>query len=149
MANSKITTLLIGVALLVGLTACGPSLVIQNVDYSQPIESVLTPDSNNTVHDQRYAVKFNISPILAEEGATSVNNVHLIRNSSGFYFVTAPGFQNVYVFKSSANELALDTKITITTTGLGEPAFNQRKDHIELIDTASGETYRLTEEGLQ
>ncbi len=149
MANSKITTLLIGVALLLGLNACGPSLVIQNVDYSQPIESVVTPDNNNIVHDQRYAVKFNISPILEEEGAASASKVHLIRNRAGFYFVTASGFENVYVFKSSANELELDIKITITTSGLGEPAFNQRQDHIELIDTATGDTYRLTEEGLQ
>jgi len=149
MAKTNITTLLIGVALLLGTVACGPSLVIQNVDYSQPVESVLSPDNDNIVHDQRYAVKFNVSPVLNEEGTNSVDNVHLIRNDAGFYFVTASGFQNVYVFETAESELQLSSKIAITTEGLGEPAFNQRQDHIELIDMATGDTYRLTQEGIQ
>jgi len=149
MAKINISTLLIGVALLIGTVACGPSLVIQNVDYAQPIESVLSPDSENIVHDQRYAVKFNVSPILNEEGTNSVDNVRLIRNRAGFYFVTSSGFQNVYVFEPSENELKLTNQIAITTAGLDQPAFNQRQDYIELIDTASGDTYRLTEEGIQ
>ncbi len=149
MAKTNLTTLLIGVALLLGTVACGPSLVIQNVDYTQPVESVLSPDSDNIVHDQRYAVKFNVSPILTEEGTNEADNVHLIRNRAGFYFVTASGFQNVYVFEPAENELKLSSKIEITTAGLGQPAFNQRQDHIELIDMASGDTYRLTQEGIQ
>ncbi|MGF1670736.1 MAG: hypothetical protein ACFCU6_09820 [Balneolaceae bacterium] len=147
MAKSNITTLLFGVVLLLGTVACGPSLVIQNVDYAQPIESVLSPDSDNIVHDQRYAVKFSVSPILEEEGTGAVDHVRLIRNRAGFYFVTASGFQNVYIFEPSENELKLKRKIEITTAGLGQPAFNQRQDHIELIDSATGDTFRLTEEG--
>ncbi|WP_069131324.1 hypothetical protein [Rhodohalobacter halophilus] len=147
MAKPTITTLAMCVALLFGAAACGPSLVIQNVDYAQPIESVLTPDSNNDVHDQRYAIKFNISNLLEEEGSSSANEIRLIRNSAGYYFVTAADFNNVYVFETDEGELKLKNKIEITANGLGQPAFNQRDGFIELVDLASGNTYNLNHEG--
>lgn len=149
MAKSKLTTLIIGVALMISVAACGPSLVIQNVDYAQPIESVVVPDADNMVHDQRYAIKFNVSPLLNDEDVASVNEVRLIRNNKGYYFVTAAGFNHVYVFKTDSSELKLETKINITGDGLGQPAFNQRQDHIELIDLATGQTYRVNEEGIR
>ncbi len=136
-------TLTLCVALLVGAAACGPSLVIQNVDYSQPVESVLTPDSDEMVHDQRYAIKFSISPILEEEGVSSVDEIRLIRNREGYYFVTAAGFMNVYVLKAEESELELSKKIEISGDGLGQPAFNQRDTYIELIDMETGATYNL------
>jgi hypothetical protein len=49
MAKPTITTLAMCVAILFGAAACGPSLVIQNVDYAQPLESVLSPDMDNQV----------------------------------------------------------------------------------------------------
>lgn len=147
MAKRTITTLSLCVALLLGAAACGPSLVIQDVDFSQPLESVLTPDANNEVHDQRYAVKFNISGLLEKEGSSSVDEIRLIRNRGGFYFVTASGFNSVYVFETKDSELDLKRKIEITRDGLGQPAFNQRGDHIELIDRATGDTYNLDETG--
>ena len=147
MAKPTITTLIMSVVFLFGAVACGPSLVIQNVDFAQPIESVLSPESNNEVHDQRYAIKFNISGILEEEGSSSVDEVRLIRNRAGYYFVTAAGFQNVYVFETDESELKLKTKIEITSNGLGQPAFNQRDSYIELVDRTSGETYNLDHNG--
>jgi len=147
MAKPTITTLAMCVAILFGAAACGPSLVIQNVDYSQPIESVLSPDSNNEVHDQRYAIKFNVSNILEEEGSSSVDQIRLIRNTTGYFFVTAAGFNNVYVFETGEGELNLKNKIEITGEGLGQPAFNQRDNYIELVDRASGNTYNLNHEG--
>lgn len=147
MAKPTITTLIMSVVFLFGAVACGPSLVIQNVDFAQPIESVLSPGSDNEVHDQRYAIKFNISGILEEEGSSSVDEVRLIRNRAGYYFVTAAGFQNVYVFETDESELKLKTKIEITSNGLGQPAFNQRDSYIELVDRASGETYNLDHNG--
>jgi len=147
MAKPTITTLLLCVAVLFGTVACGPSLVIQDVDYSQPIESVLTPDSDNQVHDQRFSIKFSLSPILEHEGSGSVDEIRLIRNRAGFYFVTASGFNHVYVFKADESELSLKNKIEITQEGLQEPAFNQRGSHIELVDLATGTTHNLDQTG--
>lgn len=147
MAKPKLTTLLLCVALVFGVAACGPSLVIQNVDYSQPIESVLTPDSDNQVHDQRFAIQFNISGILETEDISSVDEIRLIRNHAGYYFVTAAGFVNVYVFEPGENELKLKTAIEITENGLGQPAFNLRGGNIELVDRTSGDIYNLDENG--
>ncbi len=149
MAKPTITTLSLCVALLFGAAACGPSLVIQNVDYAQPLESVLSPDTENQVHDQRYAIKFNISGILQEEGVSSVDEIRLIRSRAGYYFVTASGFNNVYVFETDESELKLENKIEITANGLGQPAFNQRDSHIELVDLATGNTYNLDHNGLR
>jgi len=148
MAIQKLTTLLMCIALLFGASACGPSLVLQGVDYAQPIESVLSPDSNADVHDQRYAVKFNISPVLQEEGVSTVDQIRLIRNSPGYYFLTAQGFNNVYVFSPEANELELESKINITDNGLQQPAFNQRNGTIELVDMSTGDTFNLDQNGL-
>lgn len=147
MAKPKLTTLIMCVAILFGAAACGPSLVIQNVDYSQPIESVLSPDADNEVHDQRYAIKFNISQILETEDASSVDEIRLIRNRAGFYFVTAAGFSNVYVFEGAESELKLTTEIEISEEGIGQPAFNLRDGNIELVDRDSGDTYNLDENG--
>lgn len=150
MAKPKLTTLLLCVALLFGAAACGPSLVLQDVDYSQPIESVLTPDENSEVHDQRYAVKFSISPVLEEEGISSVDEIRLIRNSAGFYFLTAAGFNNVYVFEPEEGELALATEIEIPgDDGLSQPAFNQREGQIELVDLETGDSYNLDQNGIR
>lgn len=148
MAQSKLLTLFMGVILMLGIVSCGPSLVIQNVDYAHPLESVLEPDSENMVHDDRYAIDFSIAPILEAEGISSVNEIRLIRNSDGYYFVTANGFNNVYVFFPAEGELELENTIEFET-GLGEPAFNQREDYIELVDLANDETYRLDQEGIQ
>lgn len=147
MVKSTLSTLFVGV-LLLGVVSCGPSLVIQNVDYSQPLESVLSPDNDNIVHDERYAIDFSITPILEEEGRSSVNEIRVIRNTAGYYFVTANGFRNVYVFFPAESELELENIIEFQDIGLGEPAFNQRNDHIELVDLSNDETYRLDHEGI-
>jgi len=147
MAKPKLTTLLMCVALMFGAAACGPSLVLEGVDYAQPVESVLAPDDNAEVHDQRYAVKFSISPILEEEGISQVDEIRLIRNRAGYYFITAAGFNNVYVFEPSDSELALATIIEITEDGLEQPAFNQRDEYIELVDMGTGESYNLDQSG--
>lgn len=149
MAKPTYIALILCVAVMFGTAACGPSLVIQDVDYSQPIESVLSPDANQEVHDQRFSIKFNISSILREEGVNSVEEIRLIRNAPGFYFVTASGFNNVYVFKADEGELSLKEKINITRDGLSEPAFNQRGSHIELVDLATGQSYNLDQTGIQ
>lgn len=131
------------------LTGCGSSLVIQNVDYSQPLESVLSPDSDGMVNDQRYAIKFNVTPLLEYEGIDSVDQIRLIRNTEGFYFVTANGFGNVYIFTPEEGELVLHEEIELPDGPISEPAFNQRNTHIELISQSSGQTYNLDQNGIR
>jgi hypothetical protein len=143
MSKPAIITLSFCVAFLFGAAACGPTLVIQDVDYSQPVESVITPDADNEIHDQRYAIKFSIQSLLEEEGITSVDEVRLIRNSAGYYFLTAYGFNHVYVLGPDESELKLKKRIQISEEGIGQPAFNQRGTHIELIDRSAGRTYNL------
>lgn len=134
--------------LVISVVSCGSTLVIENVDYSQPLESVLTPDSENIVHDQRYAIQFSVTPILKAEEVESVSEIRLIRNSDGYYFVTAIGFQNVYVFAPGVGELKLENQIEFSENRFEEPAFNQRNDYIELVDLSNGEIYRLDHEGI-
>jgi hypothetical protein len=147
MANYTLSTLIISVALMMSVAACGPSLVISDVDYAQPIESVVSPDADNIIKDERYAISFSVAPILEEENVGSADEFRLIRNNRGFYFITAAGFNHVYVFEPADGELNLKRKIEITGDGLGQPALNQRGDHIEVIDRATGETYQVTETG--
>ena len=122
-------------------------MVIHNVDFSQPVESVLTPDSDQVIHDQRFAIKFSIAKILEREGMQSVDEVRLIRNRAGYYFITANGFNNVYVFKPADQELKKKLVIEISSDGIGDPAFNQRDRYIELVDQVSGQTYNLDQTG--
>lgn len=131
------------------LTGCGSSLVIQNVNYSQPLESVLSPDSDNMVHDQRYAIQFSITPILEYEGIDAVDEIRMIRNTGGFYFVTADGFNNVYIFAPGEGELVLHEEVELTDGPILEPAFNQRGTHVELINQSSGQTYNLDQNGIR
>ncbi len=147
MVKNYITTLFISAALMLSVAACGPSLVITDVNYTQPVESVVSPDADNVINDRRYAISFSITSILEEENIASTDEVRLIRNRSGYYFVTAAGFNHIYVFKPASGELELENKIELTTDGLGQPALNQRGDHIEVVDRATGQTYRVTEEG--
>ncbi|MCC5940994.1 MAG: hypothetical protein JJU37_05580 [Balneolaceae bacterium] len=147
MLTKYLTTLSVITALIFTAVGCGSSMVIQNVDYSQPIESVLAPDADQMIHDQRFAIKFSIAKVLEREGMQTVDEVRLIRNRAGFYFLTAQGFNNVYVFEPGERELKKKEIIEISSEGIGDPAFNQRDRYIELVDRATGQTYNLDQTG--
>ncbi|TVR13852.1 MAG: hypothetical protein EA391_13600 [Balneolaceae bacterium] len=147
MLTKYITTFTVITALLFTAMGCGSSMVIQDVDFSQSIESVLTPDSDQTVHDQRFGIKFSIAKILEREGMQSVDEVRLIRNRAGYYFITADGFNNVYVFEPAERELKKKRIIEISSQGISNPAFNQRDRFIELVDRVSGQTYNIDHTG--
>ena len=104
------------------------------------LQEPLSPSQKNTL--QLYL------PIFVAEGSSSVNEVHLIRNNDGYYFVTANGFQNVYVFAPGEGELKLENTIEFVENALGEPAFNKREGYIELVDLSNNESYRLDHEGI-
>lgn len=130
---------------------CKQTMVISKVNYAQPIEAVLTPDEDGIVNDERYGLEFNMLPLqYAEtEDTTSVTTSELryIRGKSGLFYLTAPTYQHVYLMQPKEGELVLEEKFLISETGIEKPAFNQRDDFIQLVNRATGESYRLTREG--
>lgn len=138
-------TLLAGV--LIVMSGCSSGLVIEQAEFSQPVESVLEVDDGE-VHDIRYGIRFSVDPILQEEGAGSVPVVRLIRHQSGVYMLTASGFRHVWLLETGTNQLEVTDSILVRESGLGEPVFNQKGDWVELLDQSTGHQFRLTDEGL-
>jgi hypothetical protein len=108
------------------------------VNYQWPVESVLTVDAKGTVDEVRYNMTFNVKPLLFDETADSVHvsgiELRIIRDASGYYYITAPKFKNVYVFDSDEGKLKLERKILISEAGIASPAFNQRPPYIQLLN---------------
>lgn len=133
-------------------TACN-KFVIEGVNYSQEIESVLEPDEAGNVEDIRHGITFNINPLLQEEfeakEQTSIDEIRLIRNSEGFYFITANNFRHVYVMEPGQGELILKNKILVSDDRLISPAFNLRDGIVQLINTETNEIYALRSNGIQ
>ncbi|MDX1619297.1 MAG: hypothetical protein R3224_10970 [Balneolaceae bacterium] len=142
----------IGLSVMVLFAGCGPSLQISNVDYSQPIETVLKPDDTGQIHDVQHGIQFNILPLQYVEtqdtSSVMVDEVRLIRGRQGFYYITAPGFRHVYVMSPQKGKLNLVKKLMVSENGLQEPAFNQRNTHIQLLNRSNNETYTITADGI-
>ncbi|TVQ09503.1 MAG: hypothetical protein EA364_13950, partial [Balneolaceae bacterium] len=77
----------------------------------------------------------------------NVSEVGFIRSHDGFYFVTAPGFVNVYVMQPREGELRSVKRIKIDENGIQSPAFNQRNPVIQLLD-GTGRSFDLTKDGI-
>lgn len=135
--------------------ACA-SLSLNNVDFAWPVESSLQVNNSNSVEDGRYAVAFNVAPLATEEfqdsSALKGKSLRILRNSTGYYFVTATGFRNVYVFSPGEGKLSMKEKISIgkNTEGqelkLENPALNQRPPYVELLDGQA--KYLLSPDGM-
>lgn len=142
--------LLISVSVFVG---CKQTLVISDVDYSQPIESVLETNKEGTVNDVRSGLSFNILPLqyVETQDTTSVTTqeVRMIRGKEGYYYITSPGYKNVYVMAPEKSTLKLKNKILIKEEGISKPAFNQRNPYVQLLNRETGENYALTAKGIQ
>ena len=129
------------------------SVTLQPADFSWPVESILKADANGMVNENRFAVAFSINELMKKEfkdneqatgaGAT----VRVIRDREGFYYVTAPKFKNVYVFKPGEGELKLHRKIEIGETEMADPKFNQRATYIELLNNSTSS--HLDKDGIQ
>lgn len=147
MTYSKIFLFVISAAI---LSSCS-SLMLTPAEFSWPIESVLKIDNSGFVKEDRNLLSFDTKSLFLEETQDSLGyagkTLHLIRNSEGFYFMTATGFKNVYVFTVERNAFSLENKIEINETGLKNPAFNQRKPFIELLD--DGVVYRLSSDAIE
>lgn len=148
MNQIKLLLILTSVSL---LAACS-SLKLEPAQFNWPLESVLKVDDEGFVKEERHSMNFNTKALFLEETQDSLSylgkTIRLIRNNEGYYFMTATNFKNVYVFSVDKNAFNLKTKILISeTTGLSNPAFNQRSPYIELLD--DGKAYKLTSEGIE
>lgn len=138
--------------IIVGLIATSCStLTLTPAEFGWPIEGVMRIDNSGFVKEDRSAVWFDTKALFLEETQDSLGyagkTLRVIRNHEGFYFMTAIDFKNVYVFGVDKNAFTLENKIQIGEVGLKNPAFNQRKPYIELID--NGKSYKLTSEGIE
>lgn len=133
------------------LAGCS-SVTLRDVDFSWPVESVLTVDRKGAVEDPQRGITANLTPLSMEEFQDSVTvrgmKVHMIRSHEGYYFFTAPRFKCVYVFAPGERELTLKSAIEVAPQGLREPALNQRPPHVELIDPSLAAPLRLTNDGI-
>lgn len=145
------TALLMAVTVIV--IGCKQSMVISRVDYSQSIESVLTPNEQGVVKDVQHGLTFNIKPLQYVEtrdtSTVTTNEVRYIRGTEGFYYITAPNYKNVYVMAPEKGKLKLKKKLVITEKGLEEPAFNQREQYIQLLNQKTGESWRVNPESIK
>ncbi len=133
------------------LSACS-SLILKPADFAWPVETVLKVDSTGTVDIPRYSIAFNTQALFLKEtkdsSAYKNQQIRVIRNTKGFYFMVANNFKNVYVFKVDDGTFRLDRKIEISdTTGIQNPAFNQRPPYIELV--YGNKKVNLTEKGIE
>jgi hypothetical protein len=117
-------------------------LVLRPVDFSWPVEVTLQPDAKGNVRETRYQLNFNVKALLFEElrdsSAVAENTLHVLRDQSGYYFITAKGFKNVYVFGHGDGTLRLQKKVFVSEKGLEAPALNQRAPYISLINEKRG-----------
>lgn len=126
---------LLGAAVM--LASCS-SLRLDRVEYAWPVESVVTVTPTNLVEDVRYGLTAGVASLATEEfqDSTALRGAKLrvIRSAEGYYFLTGPKFKHVYVFAPGASSLSLYKAITISETGLKNPALNQRQPYVEVID---------------
>ncbi len=141
------------VLLLIYLSAC-TSLVLKPADFSWPVETVLKVDNNGTVHTKRYSLSLNVKNLFLKETGDSLGyqnkQLSLIRNTKGYYFMVAGNFKNVYIFQNNNGALKLKNKIEISdSSGIQNPAFNQRPPYIELTyGKTNDKKLYLTENGI-
>jgi hypothetical protein len=90
------------------------------------------------VREARYQLSFNVKALLFEElqdsTAVEKHTLHVLRDQAGYYFITAIGFKNVYVFEEGDGTLRLQKKIFVSEKGLAAPALNQRVPYVSLIN---------------
>ena len=126
--------------LLIPLFALGcSSVILQPADFSWPIEDVLKVDEKGFVKEERYTFSINVKPLFQEEFADSNlalgKEIRIIRDKTGYYYITAASFKNVYLFLPVEGGMKLEENIVISETqGLSNPVFNQKSPNIELID---------------
>lgn len=137
-------------AVIIIAAACS-SLKLIPADYAWPIENALKVDSKGLIEEQRYSFTLNVKPLFFAEFNDSTNYIgkelRVIRDRTGYYFITGKDFKNVYVLKTIESGMQLENKILISETKtLNTPAFNQKAPNIELLDSPN--KYLLNYKGI-
>lgn len=136
----KISALFV-LLLFLSLAAAGcSSLELKPASFGWAVEDVVMVESDGTVKVERYMLTADVSKLYFEETGDSSgiagNQLRIIRDNAGYYYMTARGFKNVYVFEADDAALSLVNKITVYEEDvLTEPAMNQRAPYIELLDS--------------
>jgi len=142
----KMFFLVCSLALLAGCS----SMVLKPTDFSWSYESVMQSDAQGFIKGEPKTISCSVKALFFAETQDSVNvsekTIRVIRDRDGFYFMTSPGFKNVYIFKSDDGALKLHKQVKITETGLTAPAFNRRDKGIELA--SDGALYLLNKNGI-
>lgn len=127
------------------------SIKLEPANFAWSIENVVTTDESGSVVIDRYSTEFNASNLFKAEFGDSTEiagkELRVIRDQFGFYFMTAKGFMNVYVFEVDNGKFVQSGKIFITKEGMTNPALNQRAPNIELLD--NDRTYILDSKGIK
>jgi hypothetical protein len=131
--------------------ACS-TLILKPADFAWPVESVLKINNKGSVEEPRFSFSFNAKDLFLEETGDSSaymnKDLHIIRGTKGYYFMTANNFKNVYVFNADDGSFKLNNKIEISdSTGMQNPAFNQRPPYIEL--NYGNKQVNLSNEGIK
>lgn len=129
------------------------TLVLKPADYSWPVESVLKVDDSGLVQVKRYSISFDTKELFLAETGDSLGyqnkELRIIRDMKGYYFMVSDNFKNVYVFQPGESSLLLSNTIAISdSSGMQDPAFNQRPPYIELNYDNNKKVY-LSNEGIK
>jgi len=140
---------LIWILAVFALPGCA-TVTIKPVDFSWSFESVMTADSAGYVRAEPKTIAFDAGALFRAEtkdtGTAAGKTVRIIRDRDGYYFITSPGFRNVYIFEGAKSALTLYKKVLIAEAGMENPFFNRRDQGIELV--ANGQVHLLTRKGI-
>jgi hypothetical protein len=127
------------------------TLALRPGDFAWPIESVQKVNKDGIIEENQYYFSLNVKDLVYSEVQDSVNisntTIRTIRNSEGYYFITAENFKNVYVFEQIEGGLGLVNKILIKDNGIEKPAFNQRPPYVQLLN-GQNPSILLTKDGI-
>ncbi len=140
------------VLFLVSITNCKSTFMIENVDYASYLESVIKPDKDGFVVDLKNNIRFSIHSLVEREfglnDPTIINEIRLIRNTRGYYFITAHKFKHVYVFLPESGKLKLKNRIEVSSSGIEYPFLNWREPYVELVSDTMKLIFYLNERGI-
>lgn len=130
------------------------SLQLQPANFSWAAEEVVQLGDQGMVDAKRYSVSFSITALLAKEfsadpaAAKNVQEVRLIRDKAGFYYVTGKNFKNVYVLSQGDGALGVSSTLAISAEkAMDDPKFDQKDSYIELWN--GKDKYQLSKGGVQ